>query len=227
MKKKRNIFGIILVTVFCLCIILPLCTLLVWTVTERWAWPSLIPQTFSLRAVESVFRRSGELSKLFFSSVMISLVVAFLSAVIGAMTARALECYQFAGRKFFSFLALLPFLVPGTVFGMGIHVPFIRIGLGSTMWGVILVHLICSLPYAVLLMQDGTRAVGTGLEEQARVLGAGPFQAFFLVTLPNLAPVLLSSFSMAYIISFSQYFLTLLIGGGTAVSYTHLRAHET
>ena len=69
------------------------------------------------------------------------------------------------------------------------------------------------------LLEDGTRAVGTGLEEQARVLGAGPFQAFVRVTLPNLAPVLLSSFSMAYIVSFSQYFLTLIIGGGRVKTF--------
>ena len=67
---------------------------------------------------------------------------------------------------------------------------------------------------------DGTMAVGNGLEEQARVLGATPWKAFYKVTLPMLAPVMLSSFSMAYIVSFSQYFLTLLIGGGQVKTFT-------
>lgn len=62
--------------------------------------------------------------------------------------------------------------------------------------------------------------VGNGLEEQARVLGATPWKAFYKVTLPMLAPVMLSSFSMAYIVSFSQYFLTLLIGGGQVKTFT-------
>ena len=66
-------------------------------------------------------------------------------------------------------------------------------------------------------MQDGTRAIGVKLEEQARVLGAGALQAFFKVTLPNLFPVMLSAFSMAFVVSFSQYFLTLMIGGGNLV----------
>lgn len=220
MKKKSNIFETIILVIFCLCILLPLVTILVWAFTERWAWPSLIPQTFSLRAIRSVFGRSAKLSKLFFSSVLISLVVAFFSVVVGSMTARALVCYQFPGKKAFHFLSLLPFLVPATVFAMGIQITFLKMGLGGTVRGVILAHLICSLPYAVRLLEDGTRAVGTGMEEQARVLGAGPWTAFFKVTLPNLLPIMLSAFSMSYIVSFSQYFLTLIIGGGSVKTFT-------
>ena len=44
-------------------------------------------------------------------------------------------------------------------------------------------------------------------------------QAFFKVTLPNLFPVMLSAFSMAFVVSFSQYFLTLMIGGGNVKTF--------
>jgi len=220
LKKRYGLFGNIIIAIFILLIVLPLLTIFIWVFTERWAWPSLIPQVFSLRAVEAVFRDRNELISLFASSVGISFVVAFFSVVIGIMTARALECYEFFGKKAFSFLALLPFLVPGTVFAMGVQVSFIRIGLSGTVLGVMIVHLVCSLPYAVILLQDGTRALGTGLEEQAKVLGARPLQAFWLVTLPNLVPVILSAFSMSYIVSFSQYFLTLMIGGGSVKTFS-------
>jgi putative spermidine/putrescine transport system permease protein len=219
-KKKKCIFEKLILVIFCLGIILPLFTILVWAFTERWAWPSLVPQVLSLRAVRSVFGKSAVLSRVFFSSVMISLVVATLSVLIGAMTARALVCYKFPGKGFFDLLSLLPFLVPSTVFAMGIQITFLKLGMGGTVQGVILVHLICSLPYAVRLLEDGTRAVGTGMEEQARVLGAGPLTAFFKVTFPNLMPVMLSAFSMSYIVSFSQYFLTLIIGGGSVKTFT-------
>ena len=118
------------------------------------------------------------------------------------------------------FCSILPFMVPVTVFAMGIQVTFIKLGWNNTVWGVICAHLVCSLPYAVRLLMDGTEALGDGLEEQARVLGASAGQAFFRVALPLLVPVLLSAFSMAYIVSFSQYFLTLLIGGGQVKTFT-------
>ena len=65
-----------------------------------------------------------------------------------------------------------------------------------------------------LALEAVTRAVGAGLEEQAAVLGAGPLRAFWLATLPGLMPGVLSSMSMAFILSYSQYFTTLIVGGG-------------
>ncbi len=214
MKSSKKTIGTIILVLFVLGIILPLVTILVWAVTERWTWPSLIPQTFSTRAINAVMRNGNELTHLLASSVGISFLVALLSVGIAILTARALINYEFFGKQIYSFLVILPFLVPGTVFAMGAQVPFIKMGLSGTIHGVVISHLICSLPYAVILLQDGTKALGRHMEEQARVLGANVWQAFFRVTFPNLMPVMLSAFSMAYIISFSQYFLTLMIGGG-------------
>lgn len=201
-------------------ILLPCLLLLVWMFTERWAWPALLPQRFSLRAAAEAFGRRGELLKVFFSSVLISTAVAALSAVIGVMTCRALVFYDFFGKRLMGFLTILPFMVPATVFAMGIQLTFIKMGLNNTISGVILAHLICSLPYGVRLIMDGTKALGKELEDQARVLGASPWQAFYKVSLPVLAPVILSAASMAYVVSFSQYFLTLMIGGGQVRTFS-------
>ena len=214
MKKRKSFITNIILAVLCASILIPAASLVVWVFTERWAWPGLFPQVLSDRAVMEIVRRKGELFSLMASSIVISSVVAVLSAAIGVLTSRALILYRFRGQDLMSFLTVLPLMVPATVFAMGIQITFIRMGLNNTVAGVILAHLIYSLPYAVRLIMDGTRAVGIALEEQARVLGAGPFQAFRRTTLPMLVPVILSAVSMSYIVSFSQYFLTLLLGGG-------------
>lgn len=214
--KKRSIIVSLLVSA----IVIPVFTLLIWVFTERWAWPGFIPQVFSVRALEEVFSRKDELLFVAGSSILISTAVGLLSVIIGTMTSRALVFYDFLGKKLIYFLTILPFMVPGTVFAMGIQMTFIKMGLNNTVPGVIVAHTICSLPYAVRVIMDGMEAVGDKLEEQAKVLGAAPFQAFYKVTLPLLAPVLLSAMSMAYIVSFSQYFLTLLIGGGRVKTFT-------
>ncbi len=69
MKSKTSISSKIILTIFMLVIILPVLTLLVWTFTERWAWPDLWPQVFSMRAVDEILRRKEELIKLFASSI--------------------------------------------------------------------------------------------------------------------------------------------------------------
>ena len=217
--KRNNIFGKIIVIIFSLVVILPILPLFMWVFTERFTWPSLFPQTFSMRAVNSLIRMNSELMQTFALSIVLSLTVAAISVVIGLMTARALSFYEFRLKGVVSFLVMFPFLVPTTVFAMGIQVTLLRVGLAGNVWGVILCHVIYSAPYATRLIEEGTRALSLKLEEQARVLGCSPVKAFFSVSLPNLVPVILSAFTMAYLISFSQYFLTLLIGGGNVNTF--------
>ena len=144
---------------------------------------------------------------------LLAAAVAVLGTLIALMTARATEIYNVRGKKAVTFAAFLPLLVPGTVFSMGIQTSLIRMHINDTLAGVVLVHLVAALPYCITIMMDVTAAVGDSLEEQAAVLGAGTFRGFVDVSLPQLLPGILSSASMAYIISYSQYFTTLLAGG--------------
>lgn len=219
MKNRKSVVTNMILALLTGAVLIPAASLVVWVFTERWAWPGLFPQVISDRAVSEVIRRKGELIHIMGSSILISSAVAGASALIGIMTSRALVLYRFRGKNLISFLAVLPLMVPTTVFAMGIQITFIRMGLNNTVAGVILAHLIYSLPYGVRLIMDGTQAVGTALEEQARVLGASPFQAFRRTSLPMLVPVILSAVSMSYIVSFSQYFLTLLLGGGRVKTF--------
>lgn len=211
--KKHPIMKTILVTVL-FCIFLPMVLVLVWSVTERWPWPGLLPESYSLRTVKELLFGSAKLPRLLLSSVSLALTVAALGTVIGVMTARATELYDFRGKALVRMGSFLPLLVPGTVFATGIQITLIRLGMSDTIAGVVIVHLIAAVPYCITIMTDVTRAVGNRLEEQAMVLGAGPFRAFFLVTLPSLVPGILSSMSMGFILSYSQYFTTLMVGGG-------------
>lgn len=217
---NKNKYSSLLLIITSAVILIPIFTLLVWIFTERWPWPNLIPELFSLRAIKEVLSRKEQLTSVFISSILISTIVGLISVIIGIMSARAFVFYDFLGKKFLYFISVMPFMVPATVFAIGIQVTFIKWGLSNTVLGVIITHLIYSLPYALLLLLDGTKAIGKKLEEQARNLGANSFTAFFKITLPLLTPVIVSAFSMAYIISFSQYFLTLLIGGGNVTTFS-------
>lgn len=212
MKKKLLMRMVLAVTLFC--IFLPMAMVLLWSVTERWPWPNLLPESYSLRTVEELLFGSAKLPDILLSSISLAMTVATLGTVIGIMTARATELYDFPVKKLVSMASFLPLLVPGTVFAMGIQITLIRLGLSDTIAGVIIVHLIAAVPYCITIMTDVTRAVGNKLEQQAMVLGAGPFRAFFQVTLPSLLPGILSSMSMGFILSYSQYFTTLMVGGG-------------
>lgn len=212
MRNSRILSFILILTA--VIIILPALVILLWTVTGRWPWPGLLPESYTLRTVEELLFGSSGLWKILKSSVILATAVAVLGTVIALMTARATEIYRIRGRNLISSASILPLIVPGTVFAMGIQVTLIRMHLNDTLTGVIIVHLVAALPYCITIMMDMTAAVGNSLEEQAAVLGAKPLRGFVDVTLPQLLPGILSSASMAYIISYSQYFTTLMAGGG-------------
>lgn len=202
-------------------IILPILLLVLWSVSTRWPWPELFPHSFSWRGISDLWRQNYEFSRILLSSMVISIAVALLSVSISLATSRAYILLQSKGPKRLVYQTLsLPFVIPAVVFGMGIHQLMIQWGLNNTALGVIFVHLVYSLPYATYLILDAYQSIGLKLEEQARLLGATAFQAFRLVTFPLLLPVMATAFSMSYIVSFSQYFLTALIGGGQVKTFT-------
>lgn len=212
MKKLRYYHIILIITA--ICIFVPIAIILIWSFAERWPWPDMLPESYSLRTVNELFNGALPISDLLFSSIFLAAAVAVLTTVIGIMTARALEFYEFKGKMLIRLGTLLPLVVPGTVLAMGLQIVFLKMGLSDTIAGVILIHVIISLPYCTMIMTDVTRAIGVKYEEQAAVLGAKPFRSFCEVSLPMLLPGILSSAGMGFILSYSQYFTTLIIGGG-------------
>lgn len=66
MQKRKTIWNRIVIWLLVISILLPLILLGVWVFTERWAWPDIIPQVFSTRAIREVWGRKEQLFQVFF-----------------------------------------------------------------------------------------------------------------------------------------------------------------
>jgi putative spermidine/putrescine transport system permease protein len=207
-KSIRNIVFLLVA----ICITLPIAVVFVWSIANSWRFPGLLPESFGMRGVNEILNRN--VIQVLLSSIGISSVVALLSTIIGTLTARAMVFYDFHLKGLVRFLIILPIMIPAVAFTFGIHVFFFCFCVSDTVLGVILIHLICGLPYSVYILSDITASAGKNLEEQAYLLGASTPRAFFNISFFALIPGFITSFCMAYIISFSQYFVTLIIGGG-------------
>lgn len=196
----------------------PLLPQILWSFAFRWYYPNLLPGEWSLKAWIYTFSAASRVGEGFLNSLAIALVVCVLSILVGLPAARALALYQFRGKALIEWFLLLPIIVPGIVAVMGIHVLFIRYRLHDSFLGVVLVHLIPCIPYMVLVMASVFANYGLELEETARTLGASPLRVFWHVTLPAILPGLLVASLFTFLISWSQYITTLLIGGGRVVT---------
>lgn len=193
---------------------LPLVTLAIQSLARLWLWPELMPPEWSLRAWDDTFRGSSGVVPALGNSLAIAAVVTLASVVLALPAARTLALTAFRAKTGFFFLLFLPILAPPLASAMGLHMVFLRLGLAGSWWGVAMVHLIPAIPYATLMLVGSFSRLDTELEAQARTLGASPIVVFRRVTLPQLAPGIAVAASFAFLISWSQYILTLLIGSG-------------
>ncbi|NEZ46926.1 ABC transporter permease subunit [Clostridium niameyense] len=218
MKKNNLVFSIIIYT-FIFFVVFPIMVLFIWSFAKNWSWPYVVPKNLGLRGFKYVLDPTGGSLKVLLRSVLIAVLVTFITIVISIPAAKALGIYQFKGKNLIKLIILLPIIIPPISIALGIHVAFIKLNIANTFIGVVIIHLIPCIPYAVTILTDVFELIGNSMEQQARILGANKIQCFFYVTLPIISPGIMSASFMVFIISFSQYFLTFLIGGGQVVTY--------
>jgi len=184
----------------------------------RWFYPQFIPADFSLQAWERIFASNSRLGEALLNSTLIAVGVTLVSVIIGLPAARALGLYNFRGKRLVEFLVLAPTMVPPIVVSFGLSVNFIRWRLAGTLLGVGLVHLVPVMPYVVLTLAGVFANYNVDYEAQARSLGASPWRVLWHITLPAIFPGVVVAGLFAFLISWSQYVLTFLIGQGKIIT---------
>ncbi|MBA3876638.1 MAG: hypothetical protein C0498_06835 [Anaerolinea sp.] len=197
---------------------LPLLALVIWSFAFRWTFPDLLPSEWGGSAWTYTFGPNSRVVEGLWNSLVIGLVVTALAIAVGLPAGRALGLSDFRGKTLVEWLLLMPIIVPPIVATMGIHITFIRLGLAGTYLGVSLVHLIPTIPYFVLIMASVFSNYGVELEETARTLGANRRQVFLRVMLPAIMPGIVVASMFTFLISWSQYVTTLLIGSGRIIT---------
>jgi putative spermidine/putrescine transport system permease protein len=217
-RRTGEIVRMLLILGVVIMVILPMIPMLVWAFSSRWLFPLVVPREFSMRAWKYIVSPYSQVFKAFGNSLIIALIVTLFSIIIGIPAGRAFGLHKFKGKTFFQFLILAPSLIPGLTVTMGIHIVFIRNGLADTVTGVMLVHLLKTIPYMVISLTAVFANYDPQFEEQARILGAGYFRTFFIITIPAIMPGIITGGLFAFIISWSEYIMSVLIGGGRVIT---------
>ena len=188
----------------------PLVSLGVWSLAERWTAPSPWPQRFGLKYWSRML--TADFLEPLRLGVVIAVVVTALALVLAIPLGYALARVAFPGRA----LVLLAFLMPQAfpqlpVFASATR-EFYRFGLAGTVTGVVLVHLVGALVFAVWTMTAVFRALAPQLEEAAWNLGASATRTFFTIALPLATPGVVASAVLVFLYSLDEFTGTLLVG---------------
>ncbi|HTN62564.1 MAG TPA: ABC transporter permease [Devosia sp.] len=146
-------------------------------------------------------------------TVEITLAVVAISLVVGVPAAYALARLQFRGKSLVMLVFLVPLLVPPITYGIPLATVLYQVGVGGTMWGVILANLVPSVPFAVLVMTPFIEQIDPRLESAARVFGASPLTTFWRILVPLLMPGILAAGILVLIRTISMFELTFLTAG--------------
>jgi putative spermidine/putrescine transport system permease protein len=209
----KFLFRPVFLGLFVFWIFFPFLSIIIWSVAAGWRFPDILPKQYSARGYAVSLDPNGDIVQGAITSTVIALIVGLLATAIGSAAGRAIAMYTFKMKKIFQFLVLAPLIVPGLAVTMGIQILFIKYGLSDTMRGVILAHLIPTIPYVVMIMSGTFANFDKSYEEQGQVLGATRATVLRKITLPIILPGLAVSFLFAFVISWSEYILTLLVGG--------------
>ncbi|HEV8584617.1 MAG TPA: ABC transporter permease subunit [Methylomirabilota bacterium] len=188
----------------------PLASLAVWSFAERWTAASPWPQRFGLKYWTRML--TADFLEPLRLGVIIALVVTALALVLAIPLGYALARLSFPGRA----LVLLAFLMPQAfpqlpVFASATR-EFYRWGLAGTVTGVVLVHLVGALVFAVWTMTAVFRALAPELEEAAWNLGASTTRTFLSIALPLATPGVIASAVLVFLYSLDEFTGTLLVG---------------
>jgi len=170
------------------------------------------PRGFSLRWFEEFFTNRRWMAAAGFSFA-IAFLVAIVTAVLGTMATYAMVRGGGKLASLFQAALVLPIIVPHIALAVALYLFFQRIGLTGTIWAYVLAHSVIAMPFTVFTIAAALSRIDPALENAAMSCGATRFNAFRLVTLPNILPNVLSGALFAFIISFDEPVITYFLAG--------------
>jgi putative spermidine/putrescine transport system permease protein len=156
---------------------------------------------------------SGPFVRSFLFSLRLAAVVTLITTVVG--TAAALYVVRHARqRAMLRLLLVAPLQLPGIMTALALLIFYYGVGLGGASYlGLLMGHVVVCTPYVFLTVSAVLYNFDRSLEEAARSLGAGAFTTFRRVTLPLIKSGVISGAVFAFITSFDQFPISLLLSG--------------
>lgn len=152
-------------------------------------------------------------------TVQVAVVSSTIATVLGTMAAYVLiRAGRFAGRTLFSGMIYAPLVMPEVITGLSLLLLFIGIGLDRGIVTIILAHTTFAMCYVSVVVSSRLVTFDRSLEEAALDLGCTPFEAFRLVTLPIIAPAVISGWLLAFTLSLDDLVIASFTAGPSATT---------
>ncbi len=171
------------------------------------------PQGFSFKWFHN-FWNSVPFMEALKISLQLAIYTTILSTIIGTMAALFVVRHAGRWRDYLRIFLIAPILVPAILTGIALLLFYYFLGIGTrTFFGLLIGHVVVTLPFVFLNVSSALYHLDQSLEEMARSLGASRLTTFFRITLPLIKPGIITGGVFAFIVSFDQFPISLLLKG--------------
>ena len=152
-------------------------------------------------------------------TVKVAVMSSSLATILGTMAAYVIvRSGRFAGRTLFSGMIYAPLVMPEVITGLSLLLLFIGIGMDRGVFTIVLAHTTFAMCYVSVVVSSRLVSFDQSLEEAALDLGCSPWQAFRLVTLPIIAPAVISGWLLAFTLSLDDLVIASFTAGPSATT---------
>ena len=172
---------------------------------------------FSTQLYSNLFTGSmqgtGTLMQAVENTLLIALIAALISTLLGTVAAIGLHNMRGRKRKVISFLNNIPMINPDIITGVSLFLLFVFLHISQGYVTVTLAHISFCTPYVVLSVLPKLTQMNPNIYEAALDLGATPAQALRKVLIPQLRPGMISGFVLAFTMSLDDFAVTFFTRG--------------
>jgi trehalose/maltose transport system permease protein len=148
---------------------------------------------------------SGDFQRALLNSTIVAGAVSLLALALGSLAGYALARFRFRGRTATLYLMLSMTIFPQIAILGALYTSINRLGLYDHLSALIFTYMVLVLPFTVWVLTSFMRALPGDLEEAAYIDGASPFQVFYKVMLPLVAPALVTTGLLAFIAAWNEF----------------------
>ena len=208
-RKGRAAAGALAATLFAGFFFLPLAVILMSSLSQQ--WNGLLPSGFTLGHFVNALR--GAAWDALFSSLMVGFCASLFALLCGTWAALALRQHGAKLQKYLGLAFYLPSAIPSVSVGLGILVAFSQgpLQMNGTFWIVLAAHFVLISAFTFSNVSTGLTRISADIESVASSLGASPWYCLRLVTLPLMAPWMISALALSLSLSMGELGATVMI----------------
>jgi multiple sugar transport system permease protein len=154
------------------------------------------------------------------NSALVSVFTVVLTLLASVLGAYAVARLRFSGRAALSTMFLAVYLFPAVVLAGPLYIAFARLGLTSSLIGLVLVYIALTVPISVHMLRGHFESIPVEVEEAAMIDGCGRLQMLRRVILPLSIPAIMSTGLYIFMIAWNEFLFALLFLTGDRSKWT-------